>query len=71
MGIRFLWDFAVLGVLSTIVISRLKINSFHTTERCSASNRFPGMDVLIKEIKGILLETLETGMHKLAQSHSV
>lgn len=70
MGIRFLWDFAVLGVLSTIVISRLKINSFHTTERCSASNRFPGMDVLIKEIKGILLETLETILSKCTNWHN-
>lgn len=48
MGIRFLWDFAVPDVLSMMAISRLKINSFHTTERCSASNRFSGMDVLTK-----------------------
>lgn len=68
MGIRFLWDFAVLGVLSTMVISRL--NSFRTTERSSASNRFPGMDVLIKEIKGILLETLETILSKCTNWHN-
>lgn len=57
MGIRFLWDSAVLGALSTVAISRLKINSLHTTESL-------GMDVLIKEIKGMILETFEPILSK-------